>query len=158
MRTRSFCSALFVIVPAFITVGTQAAGSRPDTAYRPPVTAPVIDGFGQPVGPYSAGNRGLDYATAPGTVVRSIGDGVVVFAGTIAHQRYVTVLHRDGLRSSYSYLASVDVALGQAVQGGQRIGTAGTDLQLGVRRGDAYIDPARLFAHRRRPHLVRPPR
>ena len=68
-----------------------------------------------------------------------------MFAGTIAHRLYVTVLHPDGLRSSYSYLATIAVTVGQAVSGGDAIGTAGARMHLGVRRGDRYLDPATLF-------------
>jgi murein DD-endopeptidase MepM/ murein hydrolase activator NlpD len=115
--------------------------------------APVVDPFRAPATRYGPGNRGLEYATIAGQPVGAIGPGTVVFAGTIASRRYVTVLHRDGLRSSYSYLATVEVAVGEAVSAGQRLGVAGTRLHLGVRRGDDYLDPASLF-RRGRPRLV----
>jgi murein DD-endopeptidase MepM/ murein hydrolase activator NlpD len=158
MRARSFCSALVLIVPVLLRIGsTPSTAPATATGYRPPLSAPVADPFRQPSGPYGPGNRGIDYATVPGSPVDAIGDGVVVFAGKIGYQLFVTVLHPDGLRSSYSYLSAITVTLGQSVVAGQRIGSAGDDLQLGVRRGDQYIDPAGLFGHRRRPHLVRPP-
>jgi murein DD-endopeptidase MepM/ murein hydrolase activator NlpD len=159
VRTRSFCSAVFLIVPALLIAGPkQQLPASPGPVYRPPVDAPVSDPFRQPIGPYGPGNRGLDYATVPGSPVIAIGAGVVVFAGTIANRLYVTVLHPDGLRSSYSYLDAIGVSLGQSIAAGQQIGTASGDVQLGVRRGDQYIDPASLFGRRRRPRLVRPPR
>ena len=67
---------------------------------RPPVDAPVVDPFRPPTSPYGPGNRGIDYATVPGTVVRTIAPGTVTFAGVVAGTRYVTVTHADGLRSS----------------------------------------------------------
>ena len=81
----------------------------------------------------------------PGTPVRAIGDGLVVFAGVVAGNRAVTLLHPDGLRSSYSYLADVRVAVGTRVAIGQVVGTAGERLHLGVRSGGTYLDPAALF-------------
>jgi murein DD-endopeptidase MepM/ murein hydrolase activator NlpD len=128
----------------------DATGRGPSpTRYRPPVDRPVVDPFRAPAHPYGPGNRGLEYDTVPGDPVQAIGDGTVVFAGVVARQRYVTVLHPDGLRSSYSYLGTILVGVGDRVVAGAAIGTAGERLHLGVRRGRAYLDPARLFGVRR---------
>ena len=121
----------------------SAAGAA--VVYRPPVDAPVVDAYFLPDGPYGAGNRGLEYATVPGTPVRAIGEGVVVFAGPVAGNRAVTVLHPDGLRSSYSYLAEIVVMAGDHVTIGETVGLAGERLHLGVRSGGTYLDPAVLF-------------
>lgn len=91
------------------------------------------------------GNRGIEYATTPGTPVRSAGRGRVSFAGPVAGALHVTVTHPDGVRTSYSYLATVAVRAGAEVVGGQVVGTAGPRLHVGARRGDAYIDPASLW-------------
>lgn len=115
------------------------------TTYRPPVDAPVVDGFRLPDGPYGAGNRGLEYATRPGQEVRAIGTGVVTFAGPVAGTRAVTVRHPDGLRSSLTHLSEVLVAPGQRVALGEVVGRAGERLHLGVRSGGTYLDPAALF-------------
>jgi murein DD-endopeptidase MepM/ murein hydrolase activator NlpD len=106
----------------------------------------VVDGFRLPDGPYGAGNRGLEYATAFGDPVRAIGDGLVVFAGPVAGTWAVTVLHPDGLRSSYSYLSEVRVDVGEHVLLGTTVGLAGETFHLGVRAGGTYLDPAGLFA------------
>lgn len=50
-------------------------------------------------------------------MVHAAADGVVVFAGPIGGSFAVTILHADGLRSSYSYLTSVATATGRAVTG-----------------------------------------
>ena len=94
---------------------------------------------------YGPGNRGLEYATDEGAPARSIGDGVVVFAGPVARRGVVTVEHPDGLRSSLTGLATIGVAPGERVAAGDVLGTTGLRLHLGVRRGDEYIDPASLF-------------
>lgn len=121
-----------------------AAGAPPP--YVPPVEAPVVDPFRAPASRYGPGNRGLEYGTAPGTVVRAVGEGRVTFAGSVAGTLHVTVLHPDGVRTTASFLASIDVTVGQAVGQGQPIGTTVGHLHLGARRGDAYFDPASLFA------------
>ncbi len=134
-----------LVLAAFALSASFASPAEAAVLYRPPVDAPVVDAFRLPDGPYGAGNRGLEYTTVPGTPVRAIGDGLVVFAGVVAGNRAVTLLHPDGLRSSYSYLADVRVAVGTRVAIGQAVGTAGERLHLGVRSGGTYLDPAALF-------------
>ncbi len=135
--------AAFFVVLALVLSATVSPAHA--STYRPPVDAPVVDGFRLPDGPYGAGNRGLEYATSPGTAVRAIGAGLVVWAGPVAGNLAVTVLHPDGLRSSYSYLAEVRTKVGLRVTSGTLIGTAGERLHLGVRSGGVYLDPAALF-------------
>jgi len=131
----------------------QAAPPPPD--YVAPVDAPVLDPFRPPAAPYGPGNRGLEYDTVAGTEVRAAADGVVAFAGLVAGARHVTLLHPDGLRTSYSFLDRIDVVVGQRVDQGQTLGTTAGRLHLGARAGDAYLDPASLFASRPvRVHLV----
>ncbi len=142
----SLCIVVGVLVAAPRTGSASAGGSGPGGSYRHPVDAPVVSGFDLPDGPYGRGNRGVDYATAPGTTVRAAGDGEVVFAGSVAGSLHVTVLHPDGLRTSYSYLASTEVRRGQAISQGDPLGTTAALLHVGVRDGtDQYLDPARLF-------------
>lgn len=125
--------------------GSGSWDPTPKIEYRPPVDAPVSDPFRAPSGPYGPGNRGLEYATAPGTPATSIGPGIVVFAGPVAGRGVVTVLHPDGLRSSLTGLVSVTVRSGEAVVHSSVLGVTGTVLHLGVRRGEEYLDPALLF-------------
>lgn len=128
------------------------------TVYHPPVEAPVTDRFRPPATAYGRGNRGLEYATRPGELVRAAAPGVVAFAGPVGTTLHVSVLHGDGVRTTYSYLASVRVHRGDRVGGGDPIGTAGDRFHLGARVGDAYVDPALLFGDdrpRRYARLVR---
>jgi murein DD-endopeptidase MepM/ murein hydrolase activator NlpD len=113
--------------------------------YRPPVDAPVLDPFRPPPEPWMAGNRGIEYGTQPGAVVRAIGSGVVRFTGMVAGRLVITVQHPDGLRSSYLPLEQPEVSAGQRVRAGQRLGLAAGPLHLGVRRGERYLDPALLW-------------
>lgn len=122
--------------------------------YRPPVQAPVVDPFRPPDGPYGAGNRGLEYRTTPGTPVRAIGAGAVVFAGQVAGRLVVSIDHPDGLRSSLVGLVSIEVRAGEAVRGGDVVGRAAELLHLGVRRNGRYLDPATLFDVRGPARLV----
>ena len=127
------------------TAETGLAGAPAVVRHHRPLRAPVVDLFHLDDGPYGAGNRGWEYATAPATAVRATAAGTVAFAGTVAGQRYVSVEHADGIRSTYSYLASVTVVAGQAVTSGQVLGATGATFQIGFRRGGLYLDPAALF-------------
>jgi len=142
-RLAVLLAALVALVPV---VPALAAGTPPAAVtYRPPVDAPVVDGFRPPPENWNAGNRGLEYATRPGTAVLASADGEVVFAGAIAGDYYVVLLHDDGIRTSYSYLAATSVKRGDKVRQGQPLGTTGDRFQFGARAGDAYVDPALLF-------------
>jgi Peptidase family M23/Putative serine esterase (DUF676) len=136
---------LGVVVLSTITVA-RAAPAAAGAGYQPPVAAPVSDPFRPPADDYSAGNRGIEYATTPGTEVRAAADGDVVFAGEVGGTLHVVILHGDGIRTSYSYLAALRVQRGDAVRQGQVIGITGDRrLHFGARAGAAYVDPALLF-------------
>ncbi len=56
--------------------------------------------------------------------VTAAAEGVVEFAGQVGGTLHVVVRHPDGLRTSYSFLASIDVVEGQEVVRGTIVGTA----------------------------------
>jgi hypothetical protein len=133
-------------------IGGAAPVAGSGVTYGPPVDAPIADGFRPPPTPYGRGNRGLEYATTAGTPVLVAAEGEVVFAGNVGGALHVTVAHPDTLRTSYSFLAEVDVARGQRLRRGERLGTAATRLHFGVRDlEDRYLDPTSLFAVPARP-------
>ena len=136
-----FCCAVLVV--GLTAPPVRAAPDPP--LYVPPVDAPVVDPFRPPTTPFGPGNRGLEYGTAPGTAVAAAADGVVTFAGSVAGSLHVTIRHVDGLRTTYSFLARIDVVVGQRVRQGDEVGATRDRLHLGARRGDAYFDPASLF-------------
>ncbi|MGH9117030.1 MAG: peptidoglycan DD-metalloendopeptidase family protein [Acidimicrobiales bacterium] len=140
--------ATAVIAISLVTLSPAAAGQPLPEAvvtYRPPVVAPVLDPFRAPASPYGPGNRGIEYDTAPGQPVVASASGVVTFAGAVAGTRHVTIGHVDGVRTSYSFLASVEVTSGQRVEQGSPVGTAGDTFHFGARIGDVYVDPDLLF-------------
>lgn len=114
--------------------------------YVPPVDAPIVEHFRPPSCTWCPGNRGIDYATPPGTTVRASAGGVVTFAGQVGGQLFVVVAHADGLRTTYAYLATVTARAGERVSQGSILGTTAATLHFGVRRGDVYLDPELLFA------------
>ena len=137
-----------MVAPLFLVLllfGSPSPHAAAPLTYRPPVDAPIVDHFRPPSCRWCAGNRGIDYTTAPGTSVRASAGGVVTFAGQVGGQLFVTIAHADGLRTSYAYLAAVAVSAGERVAQGDVVGTTGTTLHFGVRRGDVYLDPELLF-------------
>ncbi len=141
---RSLAAAVVAACVAAASVPALGADSHP--RHLPPVDAPVVDGFRPPATPYASGNRGIDYATTPGQQVGASAEGEVTFAGRIGPSGHVVVLHPDGLRTSYSFLETVDVQRGGRVVPGEVVGTAGPVLHFGVRAGDRYLDPALLLS------------
>jgi murein DD-endopeptidase MepM/ murein hydrolase activator NlpD len=125
--------------------------------------------LGAPLEPLPAGGRfghrriingsprsphgGVDYSAEAGTPVRAAADGTVAL---VADQFFggnaVFVDHGDGLITMYMHLSRVDVAKGQAVRRGERLGAVGSTgratgphLHFGVRWRGARVDPALLL-------------
>ena len=136
-------------------LGAGAAPPAPGGcgAWLPPVDGPVARSFQAPAFAYGPGHRGIDFAEPPGTPVRASGDGVVAFAGPVAGSLHVVVAHDGDLRTTYAFLAGISVRAGDRVTRGQVVGAAGSSgpeheaggLHFGVRLGDRYVDPQRLF-------------
>ena len=142
-----FCRRLLLValVVATALFGDVAPGAAQAPRFVPPVDAPISDPYRPPSTPYGPGNRGIEYSTRPGVLVRASGSGVVAFAGVIAYERYVSIDHEGGIRTTYSYLATIEVVAGQRVTQGDVVGLAGARLHFGARRFGVYIDPASLF-------------
>jgi hypothetical protein len=146
-----------VVVAVLLSAMSSASGQRAaagpatsspsaDITYVAPVDGPVGDRFRPPEHAYGPGNRGIEYRTRPGSPVRASAEGRVVFAGPVGGTLHVTIAHPDGLRSSYSFLDSVGLRVGQTVDQGELVGTAGHQLHFGVRNSDGtYLDPDGLI-------------
>ena len=152
-RARTFAAFLAVLVLAY--PAPAGAGEPPSPCLLVPVQGTVTDPFRAPGCPWCPGNRGLEYAVAPGQAVRAGAAGTVSFAGSVAGIRYVVVEHSSGLRTTYGRLGSTAVVVGQVVTAGAVVGATGDGLFFGVRRGDVYLDPAGyLVRSLHRPRLV----
>jgi len=69
---------------------------------------------------------GVDYAAPTGTPVRTVGDGVVEFAGQQSgYGNVVTVQHSADQSTTYAHLSRIDVRRGERVEQGERIGAVG---------------------------------
>lgn len=104
---------------------------------------------GQPRAPHS----GADLRARTGTVIHASNRGRVVLAKALFYSgNAVFIDHGYGLYTTYLHLSELDVAVGDMVERGQRIGLAGATgrvtgphLHWGVRLLDARIDPFSLI-------------
>lgn len=149
---------LAVLAPAHGWVSGPTSQDTPTDAVGGTYRLPTDDGvvvsvFHGPAVTWGPGHRGVDLAAATGSTVRSPADGVITFTGHVVDRDVVSVLHRDGRRSSVEPVLSV-LAVGTAVRAGDPLGTLqqGTHcgptpcLHWGVREDQAYVDPLSLLA------------
>ena len=95
---------------------------------------------------------GVDYAAPTGTAVRSIGDGVVEFAGVQnGFGNVVFIKHRNNHTTVYAHLSRINVQRGQSVSQGQNVGAVGSTgwatgphLHFEFRVNGAHQDPMTL--------------
>lgn len=112
----------------------------------------VLRDFAPPSQPWLAGHRGADLAATPGAEVYAAGAGTIGYAGPLAGRAVVTVLHSDGLRTTYLPVHP-SVRRGQTVSQGEAIGVVQdlpghcrtACLHWGLLRGRSYLDPLLLL-------------
>lgn len=115
----------------------------------------VTSGFGMrrhPLQQRWRAHRGVDYGAPVGTPVRTVGDGVVEFAGRQnGYGNTIEIRHGSGRTTLYAHLSKIDVRKGQRVEQGQRIGavgmtgwTTGPHLHFEFRINGQHQDPLRI--------------
>ena len=140
---------VFLVLVSFAPARVDAFAG----AWIRPVPGALARPFDPPASRFGAGHLGVDLVARPGTPVVAAAPGVVSFAGTVAGTRHVVVAHDGGLRTSYSFLATVSVRRGESVRAGEVVGTTGGTgmghegdvLHVGLRSGDTYLDPMVLL-------------
>jgi murein DD-endopeptidase MepM/ murein hydrolase activator NlpD len=94
-------------------------------------------------------HNGVDYAAPTGTPVRSVGDGVVEFAGVQnGFGNVVFIRHRGANTTVYAHLSRINVRKGERVEQGQNIGAVGSTgwatgphLHFEFRVNGQFVDP-----------------
>jgi hypothetical protein len=162
---------VLAVLSALTLLGVVAAppafgADRPIVVrYAAPVPGAVLQGFDPPASTYGAGHRGVDLAAQPGDAVGAAADGRVTFAGSVAGDIWVSIVHDDGVTTSYGPMADLRVRLGEDLAGSQVLGRlavgghgperSDAGLHWGARIGGRYIDPLGLLeAGVPRPSLI----
>ncbi len=117
---------------------------------RLPKNLQVLDYFRAPLCRWCAGNRGIEYRTAPGSAVNATATGIATFVGSVAGTHYVVVRAGNTVLVTHGRLAAVIVTTGDMVVVGHAIGVAGESLYVGVRVDGQYIDPSQCAGLRSR--------
>jgi murein DD-endopeptidase MepM/ murein hydrolase activator NlpD len=97
-------------------------------------------------------HNGVDYAAPTGTPVRSVGNGVVEFAGRQnGYGNVVQIKHANDRSTLYAHLSRIDVRNGQRIEQGARIGAVGSTgwstgphLHFEFRVNGAHHDPLKI--------------
>ena len=90
----------------------------------------VSSGYGMRFHPISGKQKahlGVDYAAPTGTPVRTIGDGLVTFAGVQrGYGNVIEISHKDDQSTLFAHLSRIDVRKGQRVSQGDLVGAVGS--------------------------------
>lgn len=148
---RYLLSHSIVIAAAMLLLPGAALAAEVQLPFSP---ADVVLGYG--VAYDSGTHRGVDLSLAGESEVLAPASGTVVFAGRVPSDAggtcgAVTIETPSGLRVSLLPFSEVVVAEGSSVEPGSSLGSLASEgddssqvshLHLGLRRGDAYLDPS----------------
>ncbi|WP_084484671.1 M23 family metallopeptidase [Nocardia anaemiae] len=158
---RRLISIVLGVIALLELAAEQSGSAAPHGEFSWPLQPQpaVVRQFDKPAQDWLPGHRGVDLAGAPGQAVFAAGDGIVVFAGTVAGKPVVSIDHPGGLRTTYEPVQA-EVSVGLRVARGTRIGNlaaghegcaAAACLHWGARRDASghsrreYIDPLGLL-------------
>ena len=97
-------------------------------------------------------HKGIDYAAPTGTPIRTVGDGVVEFAGVQnGYGNFVVVRHDKNRTTAYAHMSRIDVTKGQILEQGDVVGAVGQTgwatgphLHFEYRENSVHKDPTTL--------------
>jgi len=128
-------------------------------AFEAPVRNHAINspfGLRRLPGQAARNHEGVDIAAPWGTGVYVAAEGSVLRTGydPAGYGRFVEIRHPNGMTTLYGHLSRLDVASGDAVEAGARIGLVGSTgrstgphLHFEVRRGDRQVNPVKVMGH-----------
>ena len=177
-QTAAFATGALLAAAAAPGVTREAAPTAAAEPVAPPVKAQVEKAgpvmrqiaFSAPVRGYAINSpfglrklaieararahKGVDIAAPKGTSVFTAAEGRIVRTGYDAggYGAFIEVRHPNGLSTLYGHLSRIDVASGDLVTSGQRIGLVGSTgystgphLHFEVRRSGAQVNPAKIL-------------
>lgn len=122
-----------------------------------PVTEGVVTSeFGERLHPILKQIRfhhGIDIATSGDLTVKSVGTGLVIYAGTYGgYGNLVVIRHGNSISTHYAHLDRTKVVTGDIVSKGEDIGVIGNTgssknphLHFEIRKGGTPIDPRKVI-------------
>ena len=126
-------------------------------AFEEPVRGHAVNssfGLRRLPGQAARNHEGVDIAAPGGTGVYVSAEGAVLRTGYDAagYGRFVEIRHPNGMTTLYGHLSRLDVATGDVVQAGSRIGLVGSTgrstgphLHFEVRRGERQVNPVKVM-------------
>lgn len=137
-----------------VSTSAKAAGISA-VPHRAPVIGSILRDYNPPEKRWQPGHRGVDMKATPGEEIRASADGVVHFAGSISAMTSVSILHADGIRTTYQPIETT-LKSGDPIVAGQVIGRLTVSprhpepgLHWGALRGRDYLNPLDLIRRRR---------
>ncbi len=119
-----------------------------------PAGPAVTRGYDPPEKRWQSGHRGVDLQAVAGQEITASADGEVYFAGVIAGRPSTSIMHADGIRTTYQPVRAL-VAKGDPIRQGEVIGILEepaefneTGLHWGALRGKDYLNPLDLIERR----------
>ena len=114
-----------------------------------PVNGTISSRFGAISSIRPSAHKGLDIATANGTGIKVVADGIVTFAGWDKYYgNYVMVLHKNGIETCYAHCSKLYVEAGEEVKQGDIIAAVGSTgnstgnhLHLEIRKDGVALNP-----------------
>ena len=138
-----------LVIPAIFTPPALPSAPR-DPSFIRPHDGPMIWGWNRRSD--GKGHAGLDFAVAPGDMIRAAASGTVLYAGEEPRRfgRLVLLDHGNGWWTLYGHLQAITVTKGEAVKAGERIGLGGQagtakrpELHFEIRHDGKPIDPTK---------------
>jgi murein DD-endopeptidase MepM/ murein hydrolase activator NlpD len=111
--------------PKIVLKGTKVIPSRGTGSLSWPTDGGVITS--QQGMRWGAFHKGIDIAGSRTSSILAADNGTVISAGSNGgYGNQIVINHNNGMRTSYSHLASINVSVGQIVSKGQSIGVMGS--------------------------------
>jgi len=121
-----------------------------------PIRGPITSGFGTRTHPFSGDKKfhcGLDIGAEEGTVVRSAGEGTVIFSGwKDAYGNLLVISHKNNFITIYAHNSKILVDLNEKIKKGQKIALSGSTgavtgphLHFEIRKGIVPLNPLRIL-------------
>ena len=137
---------------------SAAAHGIREVEFHKPLTGRISSEFGTRFHPLDRKMKfhgGIDIAVPTGTRVSAAAEGTVAFAGRKGGYGNVVIIeHPDGRETRYAHLASISVAAGDPVAGGQPIAFSGSTgkstgphLHFEMREHGRAVDPTRILSN-----------